>query len=222
MDEPLSERILRENRAVLEAMLNHRFVCDVAHDRLPPAVFDRYLVFEGAFVDTAVAIFAYATAKARTVAQRRVLVGVLDALVNRQIGYFERTFAARGIDPARFDTSLAPVVAFREGMLAIAMDGSYADIVTAMFAAEWMYWSWCRRASACAIADPLLAEWVALHVADDFAAQAAWLKSELDAAAADLDEPEKVRLSAVFGQVQELEIAFHDAPYPDTNDRGPR
>jgi hypothetical protein len=32
-------------------------------------------------------------------------------------------------------------------MLAIARDGAYLDIVTAMFA-EWMYRSWCRRRGA--------------------------------------------------------------------------
>lgn len=220
MSESLSDRILRENQAVLDAMLNHRFVLDVEGDRLSSSVFDAYLAYEGAFVDTAVAIFAHATAKAHSVAQRRVLVGVLDALVNRQIAYFERTFAARGIDPARFDTTAAPVAAFRDGMLAISRDGSYLEIVTSMFAAEWMYLSWCRRANGCSISDPLLAEWVALHVQDDFVRQAGWLKAELDAAGDHLDEPTKAGLSALFGRVQELEIAFHDAPYGDIDERG--
>jgi thiaminase len=62
--------------------------------------------------------------------------------------------------------------------------------------------------------DPLLKEWIALHAHDDFAQQALWLKSELDAAGATPDANERVRLSAIFSGTQELEIAFHQAPLP--------
>lgn len=194
-------------------MIGHRFVADIKADRLPRDVFDRYLVYEGAFVETAISIFAYAAAKAGTMAQRRWLIAVLDALANQQISYFERTFAARRIDPASYDTDRPEVAAFREGMLAIARDGSYLDAVAAMFAAEWMYWSWSTAAAECTIRDPLLKEWIDLHAHDDFAQQALWLKSELDAAGGTLDANERVRLSAIFAGAQELEIAFHQAPY---------
>lgn len=211
--ETLSVRILRENEAVFAAMVGHRFTTDIEDGRLPDEVFDRYLAYEGAFVDTAISIFALATAKAGTIGQKRWLIGVLDALANRQVGYFERTLAARGVDPARFDLAEPRVAAFRAGMLDIARDGAFLDIVVAMFAAEWMYWTWSRRAAAAPIADPLLREWVAMHADDAFAAQADWLRAEIDAAADGLDEAERARLSRVFGRVQELEIAFHDAAY---------
>ena len=213
MDESLSERILRENQAVLAAMVGHRFVRDIEADSLPREVFERYLVYEGAFVDTAIAIFAYAAAKAETIGQKRWLIGVLDALANQQVAYFEKTFAARGIDRAAFDTAIPKVAAFRDGMLAIARDGGYLDTVAAMFAAEWMYWTWCTTASRGRISDPLLKEWVDLHAHEDFAAQALWLKAELDAAGPRLGEAERARLSAIFGRAQQLEIDFHDAAY---------
>lgn len=213
MAETLSEQMLRENQPVLDAMLSHRFVEDIRADRLPKAVFEGYLVFEAAFVDTAISIFAFAVAKAATINQKRWLIDVLDALANQQIAYFEKTFAKRHIDPAGFDTSIAEVAAFRDGMLAIARDGPYLDTVAAMFAAEWMYWTWSKDAARHPIGDPLLKEWVDLHAHEDFAAQALWLKSELDAAGEALSPAERSRLSAVFGRVQALEIAFHDAPY---------
>jgi thiaminase/transcriptional activator TenA len=211
----LSDRILADNAAIFDAMVNHRFVRAIEADRLPPAVFDRYLVYEGAFVGTAIAIFAHAVAKAPGIAEQRRLIGVLDALANRQVGYFEAAFAARGIDPAAFDLARPEVAAFRGGMLAIAEGGGYLDIVAAMFAAEWMYWTWCRRTAAAPAADPHLREWVALHAAEDFAAQALWLRHQIDAAGPALDEPARRRLSGVFGRVQELEIAFHEAAFRD-------
>ncbi|AOG09429.1 TenA family transcriptional regulator [Agrobacterium sp. MA01] len=213
MAETLSEQILRENAEVLEEMLGHRFVDDIKADRLPKDVFERYLVFEGAFVDTAISIFAFATAKAETMAQKRWLVAVLDALANQQIVYFEKTFAARGIDPRDFNLSVAEVANFRDGMLSIARDGGYLDTVAAMFAAEWMYWTWSKQAAQLEISDPLLKEWVDLHAHPDFAAQALWLKAELDRAGDDMSASERSRLSGVFGRAQSLEIAFHDALY---------
>ncbi|EJC83889.1 putative transcription activator [Rhizobium leguminosarum bv. trifolii WSM2297] len=211
--ESLSARILRENDAVLGAMLSHRFVEDVQNDRLTKAAFERYLVFEGAFVDSAISIFAYAAATAKTMAQKRWLIAVLDTLANEQIAYFERTFASRGIDPSSFDTGIPRVEAFRAGMLEIARRGGFLDIVAAMFAAEWMYWTWSKEAASRPISDPLLKEWVDLHVEPGFAAQAQWLKNELDVAGEMLEEDEKARLSAIFGQALHLEIDFHDAPY---------
>jgi len=213
MTETLSEQILRENKAVLDAMVGHRFVEDIKSDRLPKAVFERYLVFEGAFVDTAISIFAFAAAKAETIAQKRWLIGVLDALANQQIAYFEKTFIERGIDPAASDTSIREVAAFRNGMLTISRDGGYLDTVAAMFAAEWMYWTWSKEAARRPISDPLLREWVDLHAHEDFAAQALWLKAELDSAGEGMAPEERSRLSGIFGKAQALEIAFPDAPY---------
>lgn len=213
MTESLSQQILRENGAVFDAMVNHRFVEDIKADRLPKAVFERYLVFEGAFVDTAISIFAFATAKSVEMEHKRWLIGVLDALANRQIAYFEKTFAARGIDPATYDTDRPEVAEFRDGMLAIARDGGFLDTVAAMFAAEWMYWTWCTAASACTISDPLLKEWIDLHAEPEFQAQAIWLRDVLDEAGKTLDATERSRLSAIFGRAQQLEIDFHHAPY---------
>jgi len=209
----LSQQMLDENRDVFEAMVNHRFVADIKADRLPNEAFERYLVFEGAFVDTAIAIFSYATAKAETIGQKRWLIDVLDALANQQVAYFEKTFAARGIDPSRYDTSRSDVAAFRDGMLAIAREGVFLDTIAAMFAAEWMYWTWSSAANSTAISDPLLKEWVKLHAEPEFEAQARWLKAVLDDAGETMDSAERKRLSAIFRHAQRLEIDFHEAAY---------
>jgi thiaminase (transcriptional activator TenA) len=212
--ETLSERILRENAGILVTMINHRFVEDIKNDSLSNEVFDRYLVYEGAFVDTAISIFAFAVAKAQTIEQKRWLAAVIIALANDQMAYFERTFASRGIDPSSFDTRTPAVRNFCSGMLTIAKEGEFLDIVAAMFAAEWMYWTWSKEASVCNISDPLLKEWVTMHVDQAFADQAAWLKEQLDIAGEQgIPEDLCVRLSSIFTNAMQLEIDFHDAPY---------
>jgi thiaminase/transcriptional activator TenA len=144
---------------------------------------------------------------------RRWLIGVLNVLANHQIVYFERTFAARCIDKNDYDVDLPAVARFRDGMLAIARDGSFIHTVAAMFAAEWMYWTWSKQAEQNTISDPLLAEWVGLHTDETFAAQATWLKDRLDEAGETMDEGERAHLSAVFAKAMRLEIDFHSAAY---------
>lgn len=87
------------------------------------------------------------------------------------------------------------------------------DILTAMFAAEWMYWTWCHASAERHISDPDLRAWIDLHADRAFANQALWLKQAIDTYAKDSDLD---RLSAIFDRVMRLEIAFHAAAY-DTN-----
>lgn len=203
----LSDQILTGNAELFNQMLDHPFVAAICADCLPKAAYRHYLVYEGAFVRTAIAIFAYATAKSPDLGSARWLIGVQRALAEEQMPYFERAYASLGIDPAL--PLPAKVVAFDHDMLRIAREGDFLDIMTAMFAAEWMYWTWCSRAAATEIGDPHIRDWVALHADEGFAAQARWLKNSIDTHARPEDLP---RLTALFAQVMKLEIAFHDAP----------
>jgi thiaminase/transcriptional activator TenA len=85
-------------------------VVDIEQDRLPTTVFNRYLVFEGNFVATAIAIFALGVSKAPDIQQQRWLIGVLNALVDTQIAWFEQVLSDRRINPglsARFASRAA-------------------------------------------------------------------------------------------------------------------
>ncbi|WP_410012602.1 TenA family protein [Sodalis sp. C49] len=208
-----SEQLLAEHQSTWQAMQQHRFVTDIGQDRLPARVFNQYLVFEGDFVATAIGIFALAVSKAPGIRQQRWLVGVLNALVDEQMGYFEDVLARRGIDINNYRRDVPAVARFRDGMLAAARQGGYADIITLMFGAEWMYYAWCRRVSESAQSDADLRHWVEMHAAEAFFAQARWLKEELDALAAALPETERQRLSDLYRQVLVWEIDFHEAAY---------
>ena len=206
----LSERIRAANLDVWDAMQAHRFVADIEADRLSPETFKAYLIYECDFVETAMLIFGHMLVKAPGLAERRWLAGVLQALAVEQIGYFERTFAALGITAEDRARALPPsVLAFRNGMLAIARDGGYLDGVAIMLAAEWLYATWCSRAARGPISDPVLRRWVDLHAEAEFLAQADWLRQQIDAA----DPGLEAGLSANFRHALELEIAFHEAPF---------
>ena len=212
MTAPFHETLRKANRAAWEAMLGHPFVRAVESDQLAPDAFVRYLSYERDFVATAILIFAHALLKAPGFATRRHLVGVLHALANEQISYFDMTFAALRTTPVAVAHFPASVTAFRDRMDEIARTGSYAEIIAAMLAAEWMYASWCGRAVARRSAEPHLARWVALHAGPDFAAGVDWLKGEIDAAAEQVDVDQRDLLVQRFGETLRLEFAFHSAP----------
>ncbi len=213
MNGRFSDDIRAANVVVWDAMQAHRFVREIEADQLSLEDFKAYLIYECDFVETAMLIFGHMLVKAPGLPERRWLAGVLQALAVDQIGYFERTFEALGITPAdRARPMPETVLAFRNGMLAIAQDGSYLEGVVIMLAAEWMYATWCSRAARSAITNPELKGWVGLHAAPEFLAQAEWLRVQVDAAGGQGAEARQ-RLSAIFGRALELEIAFHDAPF---------
>lgn len=214
MAEPsLSQRLLSANRGMWDEMQAHRFVRDIEADTLPRPVFARYVAYEHGFVETAILIFGHAMLKAPDFAARRWLCGVLHALAGEQLGYFDRVFAALGTGPSRAGAAPPPVAAFGGFMLGVAETGSYLDILVTMLAAEWMYATWCGRAARRPISDPEIAEWVQMHAAPEFRAQADWLRAGVDAFGAGIDAAALRRLSDLFGTALRLEIGFHAAPY---------
>ncbi|SBL84779.1 thiaminase II [Klebsiella grimontii] len=138
---------------------------------------------------------------------------MLNALVDTQIAWFEQVLSERRVDPAAYPDDLPGVRRFRDGMLRTAREGSYEQIVTMMFGAEWMYYVWCRGVSEHRQSDADVRRWVEMHAEDEFYQQALWLKNELDRCAMTLSESEKQALSALYGDVLQWEIDFHHAAY---------
>lgn len=211
--EAFTDRLLREHQDVWQRMQQHPFVCDIERDTLPADVFNRYLVFEGQFVATAIAIFALAVSKAPAIRQQRWLIGVLNALVDTQIAWFEDVLAKRQVNPADYPDCLPGVRNFSDNMLKVAQRGSYAEIITLMFGAEWMYYAWCRRVSEKSQRDHDIRRWIEMHAEDEFYQQACWLKAELDRCAEELTPGEQTSLSVLYGHVLQWEIDFHSAAY---------
>lgn len=161
------------------------------------------------------AVFAYALVKAPDSDARRELARILTGLVEDQVPYFEKAFATLGVDEAEWrGASLPPKAAMlRDGMLGYAAHGGFAEIATAMLAAEWTYHTWCARADRRPSGNPVLRDWVRLHAEPAFAAQATWLRSVVDAVGAAAGPEARRRLAEVFATALELEIHFHDAPF---------
>lgn len=213
--ETFSEALRRRNADVWDAMVRHRFVQDILDDRLPDAVFRRYLRYEHSFVETAVKVFAHALVKAETADQQRRLVTVLHGLVFDQTVYFEGVFRDMGMEPAsKGATTLPPgAKALSDGALSLAANGGFPEILAGMLAAEWAYETWCTEAALRAVGSPQLRTWVELHVGGAFSEQVTWLRAEVDAAGRSASPSGRAAMEAAFRRTLELELPFHEAPY---------
>ena len=206
--------VLREAAAdEWSRMQGHPFVRAIEADALPADALRRYLIIECGFVDAAIAIFGYALVKAPDLAHAARAGhdpprpdGGPDAVLR------SRPSPSSAL-PASPGASLPPPAAamLREGMLGFAAHGGFAEVMTAMLAAEWTYREFCGRCLERPITDPVLRRWLELHVAPPFDRQVAWLRATVDRLAAGGTADQRARLVTVFRTALELEIHFHAA-----------
>jgi thiaminase/transcriptional activator TenA len=213
MSEQRFSDALREHAATEWArMQDHPFVRAIEADALPATALRRYLIIECGFVDTAISIFGYALVKAPDLETRRALVTILRGLTEDQMPFFAQVFAELGVTGEPWREPLPPGAAMlREGMLGYAAHGGFAEVATAMLAAEWTYREFCGRALRRPIAVAVLRRWLELHVTTAFDEQVNWLRRAVDRIGKTAAPEERTRLRTVFRTALELEIHFHGA-----------
>ena len=210
-----SQRMRDQARETWDAILGHRFFREVATDAIHDHVFARYLRIEYGFVDTAARTLGYAIAKAPSFQERRRLGLGLYGLITDQEKFFIAAFARMGVR-AEERTGLppqGPALPLHTLFLAVAETEGYEEILACVFAAEWMYLTWCSKASQSPSSRDYIQDWVALHAGGAFADHVAWVRSEIDDRGPALADSRQGRLRSLFEKALEAEIAFHDAAY---------
>lgn len=206
------ERLIERNRAALRPFEEHRFFREAAAGTLPPDVRDAYFRYEKRYVDQAVVVVAHTLTKAPTLDSSRHLQSMLKGLLYDQQESFSRIFEALDLSPV--EESPKKVAEFCEGMTDIAAEGSYAQGIAAMLVAERTYALVAREMAATPPPDPMLRLWFDLHAAPDFQQSAKWLCEELDRFGRADDG--RGALDVTVKRVAQLEVAFHDAAWIDT------
>lgn len=209
----LTARLREAHSELFERAAHHRFMREMSAGSLEPATFVRYLVQEHAFVTTAVQVNGFAMAKAPHAEGRRRLARAAFELTSTQESYFTRLFDDLGVAPEwrEHPTLPAGVRAFQDFCLRVAATGTYDEILTTVLGAEWLYATWCGRATADPPADPRFRQWIEIHVHEPFTEHVRWLRAELDHRPT--DDAGRAALARLFRRTLELEITFHDAVY---------
>ncbi|WP_367176532.1 TenA family protein [Haloarcula rubripromontorii] len=229
-DEPRFTDWLREqSQPDWDAAVEHRFVEELGAGTLDEDAFAEYLVQDYAFVGELVGTFGHAVGQAPDMAAKRRLVEFLDTVTDEEDDYFERSFAALGVDESRWQDPepTETTAAFVDLLGRAAREGGYAETLSVLVPAEWIYESWATAAAA-AHGDPdgppsagmglpfYFAEWVDLHAVDSFVAFVDWLRGELDAVGPTLSPCREARVASLFDRTVALERQFFETAYEGT------
>lgn len=209
-----SERLRADAEPHWAAAVGHRFTRALADDSLPDAVYARYLVQDYVFLDVLVRVVAHAIAAAPAMPAQSKLAAFLAAVTSEENDFFLRSFEALGVARADWSRGAPDPVTRRLATLMLdAARAGYPEALAVLLPAEWIYLSWAREVKDAAPARFYLKEWIDLHTAPEFAAFVGWLRAEVDRIGADLPPERQTRLSALFREMAELEVAFFDAAY---------
>ncbi|WP_159999912.1 TenA family protein [Roseomonas sp. 18066] len=210
-EQGFSERLRAAHDADWQAAIRHRFVAELAAGSVDPAVMRRYLVQDYQFIDRFVALLGAAIASADSFASRLRLARFLAMITSDENTYFVRSFDCLGVPEAE---RVAPVLtettqAFQEVMREAAESRSYAQALSVLVVAEWLYLSWAELVEGPLPGDFVHAEWITLHANPYFAEFVGWLRGELDRVGVD----EASACAALFGRAVALERRFFDDLY---------
>ncbi|WP_336329081.1 TenA family protein [Haloarcula sp. CGMCC 1.2071] len=233
-DDPRFTDWLREqSQPDWDAAVGNRFVEELGAGTLDEDAFAAYLVQDYAFVGELVGTFGHAVGQAPDMAAKRQFVEFLDTVTDEEDDYFERSFAALGVEDSRWqDPEQTPATrAFIDLLARAAREGGYAETLAVLVPAEWIYESWATAAAA-THGDPdsdglpsagmglpfYLAEWVDLHAVDSFVAFVDWLRGELDAVGPTLSPRREARVASLFDRTVTLERQFFETAYGETTE----
>ena len=200
--------------ATWNAAVGHRFVDELWAGTLDDAVLARYLVQDLQFLDAFVALLGAAVATAGRTAPRLVLARQLGLVAGDEDDYFTRALDELGVPDAHRATPVlaAPTRGFLDLMRTARRSADHGIVLTVLLVAEWLYADWAAR-DAPTPPRPLHAEWIDLHRGPAFTAWVGFLREEVDRVATTAGEAGRARISEVFRQAVELELAFFDAAY---------
>lgn len=192
----------------------HRFVRELGEGTLDDRVLARYLVQDYAFVEALATLVGLAVARAPTMAGKRLFARFAAVLTSDENTYFERCFDSLGIAAAdRSAPELWPESRRFLDLLREAGEGGYADILSVLLPAEWIYLDWGEAETVSPPPRFEHAEWIALHAGPAFAGFVGGVAAEFDRATAGLDPVALERVADRFARMVELEGAFFDAAY---------
>lgn len=211
MMDRFSDRLRHENREVWEQAARHRFVQELQAGTIADDVMAGYLIQDYRFLDSFLALLGAALASADTLPAKLRLGQALGFICGDENTYFERAFAALGVDEVRrlAPPDTEPTAGFKAIMLEAAATRSYSAAIAVLCVAEWLYLDWASAAPPTMPASFVHSEWISLHDNPDFRDFVMFLRTELDRVG-----PGEAGLSRdLFMRAVRLEKSFLDAAY---------
>jgi thiaminase (transcriptional activator TenA) len=195
----------------LTAASRMRFVREVSAGTIGAAPFANYLLIEESFVRTATRLHGLAVWDAPSWSAVLDNARAVQALVGEQTDYFRAARAAWPVSANMSHQQLEQADRLSDYALDVARTGGYPAVMTVLFAAESLYYTWCSEAhQKHHVPDGFIAEWVALHAAEPFRTGVRALASAVDALPPEVPDS---RLRSWFNGMLDAEINFHDSVF---------
>ena len=207
----LSEHLHRHALPVWEAQLEHPFVRGLADGSLEEQRFVRWVRQDYLYLKDFARIFAWAVAKADTLASMGWYAAVLDLTLNTEME-LHRQYAGRfGLTPDDLEaTEMWPTTrAYTDFLVRTSADGDMLDLLAALLPCAWGYLWIARRMKEDGVPDdPRYADWIEMYTSDDFAQASAWLRDELDRLGRSVTDEKRARLEEIFLVSSRYEARF--------------
>ncbi|MEO9779465.1 MAG: thiaminase II [Sedimentitalea sp.] len=195
--------------------MNHAFVEGLRDGSLPRASFLHYLIQDYVFLVHFSRAWSLALVKAETLAEMKVCAGMVDALVNQEMGLHVKTCAREGIDEAALynATEAAENLAYTRYVMDAGLQGDFLDMMAALAPCVMGYGEIGVRLAAEKAADTPYAEWIATYADPEYQSVCSTVGEMIDSAVArrigDLSSsPRALQLQDRFTRTTQLEISF--------------
>ena len=210
----LSEELRKANEDLWERVVTHPFVQELGDGTLPMEAFRRYFLQDYLFVKSLAKVVGMGVAKAPSLEAARPLSPFLETLLNAESALFFRAFEELGVPPEEYRKAqvLPTGLALANFMLAVAHEGSFAEIVTMLLVTEWTYYDWATRIAQAGkrpIQRPYQ-EWIDIHAARELGDFVEALKGHVDTAIPANAQP---RIQEVFRTTLRYEYMFWEMAY---------
>ncbi len=211
MTETFTEVLRRENAAIWEEAVGHRFVRELWDGSIADDVMAGYLVQDHRFLDRFLLMIGAAMASADTFAARITLGKFAGDVAGDENTYFIRCFDALGVseDMRRDIPDTAATAGFKAIFKESADTGNYAAILAVLSVCEWLYLDWATRAPAKRPERFIHDEWITLHDYPEFHEFVGFLRAELDRVG-----PDHATIARdFFARTVALELDFFNQSY---------
>jgi thiaminase/transcriptional activator TenA len=197
----LTDRLFPLAEPHWKGQLAHPFVRGLGDGTLGEERFRRWILQDYRYLQDYARVFAWAAAKADSLASMSWYAGVLDLTLNTEM-QLHRDYAARfGITHEDLESE-APwptTRAYTDFLVRTAAEGEMLDLLAALLPCTWGYVYLARDLSRGGPPDdPRYAEWIDQYASAEFAEALAWLREEMDRLGEGISAPREKGLTEIF------------------------
>jgi len=181
--------------------LRHPFVRGLGDGTLEEERFKRWILQDYRYLEEYARVFAWAAAKADTLASMAWYASVLDLTLNTEMELHRRYAARFGLTPEELEaTPLWPTTrAYTDFLVRTAAEGDMLDLLAALLPCTWGFVYLARALKeAGPPPDQRYADWILQYASDAFAEALDWLRREMDRLAEGIPESKRERLLEIF------------------------